>query len=79
MGDNPEQFAIILTNVTQLGACQFYRVRNHGHDDIEGNGLGLAIVKSIAQQQGADVSVESKVGEGSCFVVSLPLVLAPEV
>jgi len=25
----------------------FYRVRNNGHDEIQGNGLGLAIVKSI--------------------------------
>jgi signal transduction histidine kinase len=58
---------------------RFYRVRNHGHDDIEGNGLGLAIVRSIAQQQDGDVSVESKVGEGSCFIISLPLLLATEV
>jgi two-component system phosphate regulon sensor histidine kinase PhoR len=58
---------------------RFYRVRNHGHDDIEGNGLGLAIVKSVVQQQGGDVSVESKVGEGSCFMISLPLLLATQV
>lgn len=50
---------------------RFYRVRNNGHDDIEGNGLGLAIVKSIAEQHGGSVSVESKVGEGSCFTLSL--------
>ena len=53
---------------------RFYRVRNNGHDEIEGNGLGLAIVKSIAQQHEGDVSVESEPGKGSCFSVSLPLV-----
>lgn len=53
---------------------RFYRVRNNGHDEIEGNGLGLAIVKSIAQQHGGDVSVESEPGKGSCFSVTLPLV-----
>jgi two-component system phosphate regulon sensor histidine kinase PhoR len=58
---------------------RFYRVRNNGHDEIEGNGLGLAIVKSIAQQHGGDVSVESKIGEGSCFTVSLPLATVAEV
>ena len=57
---------------------RFYRVRNNGHDHIEGNGLGLAIVKSIAKQHGGDVSVESEVGKGSCFTVSLPLFLIQE-
>jgi signal transduction histidine kinase len=53
---------------------RFYRVRNNGHDDIEGNGLGLAIVKSVATQHGGDVTVESEPGKGSCFMVSFPLV-----
>jgi signal transduction histidine kinase len=52
---------------------RFYRVRNNGHDDIEGNGLGLAIVKSIAQGHGGDVTVESEPGKGSCFTFSLPI------
>jgi two-component system phosphate regulon sensor histidine kinase PhoR len=57
---------------------RFYRVRNIGHDDIEGNGLGLAIVKSIAEQHGGGVSVESEFGKGSCFTLSLPLALMRE-
>jgi signal transduction histidine kinase len=57
---------------------RFYRVRNNGHDEIEGNGLGLAIVKSIAEQHGGDVSVESTVGGGSCFTISFLLVPVPE-
>ena len=52
---------------------RFYRVRNNGHDEIEGNGLGLAIVKSIAEQHGGDVTVESKPGMGACFCFTLPL------
>lgn len=52
---------------------RFYRVRNNGHDDIEGNGLGLAIVKSIAESHGGSVSVESEPGKGSRFTFSLPL------
>ncbi|HET9909744.1 MAG TPA: response regulator [Anaerolineales bacterium] len=52
---------------------RFYRVRNNGHDEIEGNGLGLAIVKSIAQQHGGDVIVASKQGEGTCFSFTLPM------
>ena len=53
---------------------RFYRVRNNGHDQIEGNGLGLAIVKSTALRHGGDVTVESKQGEGTCFSFSLPLI-----
>jgi signal transduction histidine kinase/DNA-binding response OmpR family regulator len=55
---------------------RFYRVRNSGHDDIEGNGLGLAIVKAIAEQHGGDVSVESELGKGSCFTLTLPVAMA---
>jgi signal transduction histidine kinase len=57
---------------------RFYRVRNNGHDDIEGNGLGLAIVKSIVEKHGGQVSVESEQGQGSCFHVLLPLLLSTE-
>ena len=38
----------------------------------EGSGLGLAMVKEIAQFHGGSASVESRLGEGSCFTVSLP-------
>ena len=52
---------------------RFYRVRNEVVKDIEGNGLGLAIVKSTIEQHGGQISVESEVGKGSCFTVSLPV------
>jgi signal transduction histidine kinase len=51
---------------------RFYRVRNNGHSEVEGNGLGLAIVKSIIEQHEGEVTVESEPGVGSCFTVSLP-------
>jgi two-component system NtrC family sensor kinase len=52
---------------------KFYRVHTDETRDVEGNGLGLAIVKAIAEQHGGQIQVESTVGKGSCFSLSLPL------
>ena len=38
----------------------------------EGTGLGLTLVKQIVELHGGYVELESKVGAGSCFTLSLP-------
>lgn len=40
----------------------------------QSTGLGLAICKKITEQHGGTISVKSLVGEGSKFIVSLPIV-----
>ncbi|MCR5734881.1 MAG: chemotaxis protein CheA [Lachnospiraceae bacterium] len=44
--------------------------------DVSGRGVGLDVVKSKIESLGGDVSVKTKLGEGSAFSVRLPLTLA---
>lgn len=39
----------------------------------EGTGLGLAITHQIIQKHGGEIHVDSRVGEGTCFHIKLPL------
>jgi PAS domain S-box-containing protein len=52
---------------------KFYRAPRHDDLNAKGTGLGLAIVKSIAEQHGGRTWVESRLGEGSTFYLSLPV------
>jgi two-component system phosphate regulon sensor histidine kinase PhoR len=51
---------------------RFYRVDRARSRDLGGTGLGLAIVKHLARAHGGEVTVESKLGEGSRFTIELP-------
>jgi len=51
---------------------RFYRVDKARSKALGGTGLGLSIVKHLAQAQGGDVRVESKVDKGSTFYFTLP-------
>jgi signal transduction histidine kinase len=47
-------------------------------EDVQGFGLGLWIVDQIAARHGGKVEVESSVGDGAAFTLSLPLQLEEE-
>lgn len=64
LGIPPEQQAHIFD--------PYQRVDDPSHKRIEGTGLGLYIVRSLAELHGGSVRVESQVGRGSTFIVSLP-------
>lgn len=50
----------------------FYRIDNSNNRRIGGTGLGLPLVKETVSLHGGEVWVESQVGKGSSFYVSLP-------
>ncbi len=77
-----EKELAILVSDTGMGIAQpdqirlferFYRVDKDRSREMGGTGLGLAIVKHIAQAHGGRVEVESRLGAGSTFRLTLPL------
>ncbi|HUD65445.1 MAG TPA: ATP-binding protein [Candidatus Sulfotelmatobacter sp.] len=57
---------------------RFYRVDKARSRASGGAGLGLSIAKAICAAHGAEISVSSQEGRGSCFRVEFPLVPAVE-
>ena len=55
---------------------EFHQGNRSNGGNHDGTGLGLAIVKSSLKLLGGEIAVESKVGKGSTFTVTLPLDLS---
>ena len=68
IGMSPEQTGRLFQAFSQADAAT---TRNFG-----GTGLGLAITRHFCRMLGGDVTVESALGEGSRFVMTLPVVVA---
>ena len=51
---------------------KFYQADNQAAAATKGTGLGLAIAREIVEAHGGQITVESRVGEGTTFVVTLP-------
>ncbi|RLC99802.1 MAG: hypothetical protein DRI77_01950 [Chloroflexi bacterium] len=53
---------------------EFYRAPNARASDEVGTGLGLAIVQDLVERYGGRIEVQSRVGQGTKFIVILSLV-----
>ncbi len=56
----------------QLIFERYERMDHHEQSAIEGTGLGLAIAKCIIESHGGMIGVDSTVGKGSTFWISMP-------
>ena len=56
---------------------KFYRVDPQLSRGVGGTGLGLYICRELVRRMHGRISVDSREGEGSTFVVDLPLAPAP--
>ncbi|MDE1932281.1 MAG: HAMP domain-containing histidine kinase, partial [Alphaproteobacteria bacterium] len=50
----------------------FERVRGDAHRKIEGTGLGLSITRGLVRLHGGEITLQSRVGEGTIVTVILP-------
>jgi PAS domain S-box-containing protein len=71
IGIRPQDLAAIWEDFRQVDQS---RTREYG-----GTGLGLSITRKLVQRLDGDVDVQSRLGEGSTFIVTLPLRASPHV
>ncbi len=77
-----QQLAIITVKDSGIGLSQeklstifnrFYQSEDELKAKGEGTGIGLALVKELVELLNASITVTSKIGEGSTFIVRLPV------
>jgi signal transduction histidine kinase len=51
----------------------FFRGKKPVDDQVKGNGIGLSLVKKVADAHKGEIRLKSKEGEGSIFILILPL------
>lgn len=53
---------------------KFYRVSSGNRHDVKGFGIGLFYVKNMVKMHKGDISLKSKLGQGSTFYITIPII-----
>ena len=56
---------------------RFHRIEGPHGRTYEGTGIGLALVQELVRQHGGEISVHSRIGQGTTFTVTIPLRVQP--
>lgn len=76
-----EQFLVFEVEDTGIGIApenmgklfqSFVQIDSSLSRQYSGTGLGLSLVRRLVELHGGNVNVESEVGKGSCFIVTVP-------
>lgn len=54
---------------------RFFTTEGHGHQLNQGSGIGLSLAQDFAKIMGGSIVVESELGKGSTFTLTMPLEL----
>lgn len=82
-----EEYIIISVKDTGIGILEedkgkifgrFLQVDDTSHRNSEGSGIGLSLVKSFIDMHGGKITIESTYGEGSNFIIKLPIITIDE-
>lgn len=82
--ERDDRYALIKVRDTGIGIApehqkhifdRFYRIQDDRSRSTGGSGLGLAIARSIARSHSCKLSVCNESGEGSTFILQLPLAM----
>lgn len=82
-------FAVIQTRISDTGIGmtkefqkqifeEFTRETNSSGNQIQGTGLGMSIVKKLVELMNGTITLESELGKGTTFIVTLPQRIASE-
>lgn len=83
-----EEYIIISVQDTGIGISEenkqkifqrFLQIDDTLYRNSEGSGIGLSLVKSFVEMHGGEITLESTYGQGSSFIIKLPVIIIDEI